>query len=193
MGKKKYADGIERLFNKSPVVNFDSLQRIIGNKSYAKLSLNNLIKKGSVMRLSKGCYTSHNDVSLAVFCFKPAYLGLESALSLHGLWDQETIPIIVTSKKVRQGKRIIDGKNFFIRRIKTNFVFGFSHHKEGDFYIPYSDIEKTFIDMVVFRKKISPEVLLKFRKKVNRKILRDYLKSYPKNIKNRVLKKLEIS
>lgn len=31
-----------------------------------------------------------------MFCFKPAYLGLQSALSHHRLCDQATVPIILT-------------------------------------------------------------------------------------------------
>ncbi len=192
MGKRKYLDKIEELLKKSPVVSFKSIQRIVGGKSgYAKIVINNLLKKDRVMHLAKGYYTIHKDISLAVFCFKPSYLGLQSALSFHGLWEQETIPIIITSRRVKPGLRAVDEMNIFIRRARKDLVFGFSHLKDGDFYIPYSDIEKTFIDLIVFKQRISPEVLSKICVKINKKVLAHYLKNYSVFTRKKVLKILE--
>ena len=154
MGKKKYSEEIEALFKKSPVVDSNSILRIIRSRKkvsqYNKQLIRNLLLAGKIRRLAKGCYTRHNDPSLAVFCFKPAYLGLQDALSMHNLWEQETIPIIITARKVRQGIRSIMGVNVLIRRIDKRYFFGYEHKNYGDFYFPVSDIEKTFIDMAYF-------------------------------------------
>src|SRR3989338_3028184 len=91
MGKQIYLDKIEAIFDKSPLVDFKSLERVIGkakNSNYAKLLVHNLVKKGKIKKIGKGVYTKHNEISLAVFSFKPAYLGLQSALSHYKIWEQ---------------------------------------------------------------------------------------------------------
>ena len=122
MGKVKHLPEVEALFEKSPGVSFDSAVKIIqgrkSKKQYAKQLIRNLLIRGKIKRLAKGWYTSRNDASLAVFCFQPAYLGLQDALSFHGITEQETIPVIVTTQKVRQGLRKVMGVNVLVRRIK---------------------------------------------------------------------------
>ena len=191
MGKEKYLSKIENLFKNSPVVNANSIARIIKSKKqvkqYNKQLIRNLILKRKINRLTKGCYTIHEDPNLSVFCFSPAYLGLQDALSLHNLWDQETVPVIVTTRKVRPGIRKILGTNVLIRRLNNKYFFGFDYYKQGSFYLSYSDIEKTFIDMVYFKERLTTETIKNFVKKINKKKLNSYLKIYPKKIKNKVL------
>ena len=121
MGKEKYQREIEALLKKSPVISFSSLARIVRKqkkvKQYQKQLIRNLLLKGKLKRLAKGCYTIHDNPALSVFCFKPSYLGLQDALSFHALWEQETIPIIITTRKIRSGIRKIMGMNVLIRRI----------------------------------------------------------------------------
>ena len=111
MGKQKYLKKIEELFKKSPVVEYSSVERIVReNKKkneYSTQLVRNLILKGKIRRLTKGRYTSHKNPEFIVFCFKPAYLGLQDALGFHNLWEQETIPIIITTRKIRSGIRNI--------------------------------------------------------------------------------------
>lgn len=194
MGKRKYLDEVEKLFIKSPVVSYDSIERIVRNKKkvrqYVKILVRNLLRQGKVKRLTKGYYTNRDEVSLAVFCFKPSYLGLQDALSFHDLWEQETTPIIITSNAVRQGIRKIFGVNAMIRRIDKKYIFGFEYCKDGDFYFPYSDIEKTFIDMIYFKQPLDEEVIDNFRKKIDRKKLKEYLKRYPDKLRKKVNKAL---
>ena len=193
MGKRKHLDRIEALFNKSPVVSFSSLKRIInvnGKTDYTKVLINNLTKQGKIKKITKGCYTKHNDNNLSVFCFKPAYLGLQAALSFHHLWEQETIPVIITTKKTRVGIRTALGGNILIRRISQKYFFGFEYYQEGDFYFPYSDIEKTLIDLVVFKEPLSSSTLKEIKKRIDRKKLLTYLKHYPPKTQNKVLELL---
>lgn len=194
MGKRKHLNLVEKLFAKSPVVTFSSLNRIITTKKkkkYAKLLVSNLLKQKKIKKLAKGCYTQCEDPSLAVFCFKPAYFGLQAALSYHQLWEQETIPIILTTKKVRKGLRKIIGMNVLIKTIDSKYFFGYDYFPEGHFYYPYSDLEKTFIDLIVFRQPVSPEILAKIKKKINLPKLNSYLQAYPLKIKTLVLGKLK--
>ncbi|MBU0894879.1 MAG: hypothetical protein KKF48_02515 [Nanoarchaeota archaeon] len=196
MGAEKYLKQIESLFSKSPVVSYSSIQRIVNHKKsvkgYAKRLVFELIKRGKVKRLTKGYYTKLNNSSLAVFCFQPAYLGLQDALSFHNFWEQETIPIIITTKKIRQGIRKVLGTNVLIRRIKKKYLFGIEYNQEGKIVLPYSDIEKTFIDMVYYNENINQEVIKEIRKRINRKKLKLYLKKYPKKIYNLINKKYNI-
>ena len=78
MGREKYLTNIKKLFEKSPVVSFSSIERIIQNKKrvkqYAKQLVRNLLLKGKIKRLCKGYYTTFDEPSLAVFCFKPGCL-----------------------------------------------------------------------------------------------------------------------
>jgi len=187
MGKQIHLEKIEALFEKSPVVDFKSIERIVGKSkksSYAKLLIYNLIKKGKIKKIGKGSYTQYNEISLAVFSFKPAYLGLQTALSHYGLWEQETIPVIITTKKVRRGIRSLMGGNVLLRNTDKKYFFGIDYIKEGEFYLPYSDLEKTFIDMIVFNQKIDEEALKNIKKRVNKQKLLNYLKRYHLNIKN---------
>jgi len=194
MGKQIYLDKIEAIFDKSPLVDFKSLERVIGkakNSNYAKLLVHNLVKKGKIKKIGKGVYTKHNEISLAVFSFKPAYLGLQSALSHYKIWEQETIPVIITTKKVRRGIRSLMDRNVLLRNIDKKYFFGVEYLEEGNFFLPYSDLEKTFIDMVFYNQKIDEEYLKKIRKKIDKQKLINYLKKYPLNIKERVRKILE--
>lgn len=194
MGKEKYLKSVENLFRKSPIVSYSSIQRIIkgnkGNSFYTKQLVRQLIFKGKIKKLAKGCYTSHNDSQLILFYLKPAYLGLQDALSLHGLWEQETVPIIVTVRKVRQGLRKVLGVNVLIRRIDKRYLFGFDYIQQGEIYYPYSDIEKTLIDMAYFNEKLGAEVINNIAKKIDADKLKLYLKKYPLRFQKKVLKLL---
>ncbi len=188
MGKIKYLDDIRKFFKKSPVVDIGSLKRFIKkkNKDYIYLVINNLLRKKEIKKITKGYYTIHEDPSLLVFCFKPSYLGLQNAMSFHNLWEQETVPIILTARNVRSGRREVFGANTIVRKIDKKYIFGFEYYNDGDFYFPYSDIEKTFIDMVYFRQFLDAEVISNFREKIDRKKLAEYLKKYPERFRKKV-------
>ena len=184
MGKVKRLPEVESLFKRSPVVSFNSVEKTLknGKKQYARHLIRNLLLKGKIRKLAKGWYTQGNDSSLAVFCFQPAYFGMQDALSFHKIWEQETIPIIITTKRVKQGIRKIMGGNVLVRRIKKEYFFGFESHEQNGMYLPYSDVEKTLIDMLYFRENISKDVLNCILKKIDTKKLGDYLKRYPKKL-----------
>lgn len=196
MGKEKYIKKIEQLFEKSPVVDYASITRIIRNqkkvKQYEKQIVHYLLKKGKIKRLAKGYYTRQEDPSLAVFCFQPAYLGLQDALSFHNLWEQETIPVIITARKIRPGIREILGENVLIRRMEKKYFFGEEYHLQGTIAVPYSDIEKSFLDMVYFKEKLSSDVLNELKRRVNQKKLKKYLRKYPRTFRRKILSLLKV-
>lgn len=195
MGKKKYTQDVENLFNKSPVVSAKSIERIVNKnkkvKQYTKQLIRNLILKGRIKRLTKGFYTSLDNISISVFCFKPAYLGLQDALSFHNLWEQETIPVIVTTRMIRVGIRSIMGSNVLIRRLAKKYFFGFDYYDHKNIYLPYSNIEKTLIDLAYFNERLNMEILDKIKKKIDVKKLKLYLKAYPKRFRDKALAMLK--
>ena len=191
MGKQKYQQAIGELLAKSPVISFASLQRLVTGKKkvkgYGKQLVHNLVRQGKLKPLAKGWYTTHDEASLAVYCFQPAYLGLQDAVSYHGFWEQETIPIILTTRKVRRGIRNVLGSNVLIRHLDTKYYFGMAPSADR-FAVPYSDTEKTLIDLVYFKQGISPAVQKEFKKKVDQKKLKKYLQPYPLSLRKKVLK-----
>ncbi len=190
MGKIKYINEIRRFFKESPVVDINSLKKFIRrkNKSYIYLLISNLLKKAEIKKITKGFYSVYEDPSLIVFCFKPSYLGLQNALSFHNLWEQETNPVVITTRNLRNGIRRVFDRNVIIRKIGKKYLFGFEYYKDGDFYFPYSDIEKTFIDMVYFRQPLDKEVINEIKKRINIGKLNLYLKKYPKRFRGKVNK-----
>jgi predicted transcriptional regulator of viral defense system len=190
MARIKYIKEVQKAFL-SPVVTTSSVSLVVkklgGSKKYASLLMKKLVEKNVIKRITKGYYTAYDDPSLLVLCLAPAYLGLQDALSLHGLWEQETIPVIITSRAIRQGIRKVFGHNVLVRRLNKKYLFGFDYFKHDSFYLPVSDIEKTFIDLVYFRQPISKELLRVFKKRINRGKLEQYLKRYPTRFRKRVL------
>lgn len=194
MGEVKYIAEIRKFFRESPVVDINSLKKFVTNKDkkYIYLLISNLLKKREIKRITKGYYTLYDDASLLVFCFKPSYLGLQNALSFHNLWEQETNPAIITTNNIRKGLRMVFGRNVIVKRINKKYMFGFEYYKypleDRDIYIPYSDMEKTFIDMVYFKQPLDEETIEEFRKKIDKRKLKDYLRVYPRYIKKRIKK-----
>src|SRR3989344_2264147 len=187
MGAVKHKNIIRTFFRQTPVADINSLKRKINGKSnYANLMLNQMVKKGEIYRLTRGFYSLHNDPTLAVFCFKPAYLGLQEALSVHNLWEQETNTIILTSKTVREGIRNIAGNKVILKRLPKELFFGIEYKQYGDFYLPVSDIEKTLLDLIYFQQPLAKEIIQKFRENINIKKLKKYLSCYDPRTKDKI-------
>lgn len=194
MGKEKYQKQIEELFKKSPIVDSRSIDRAVKNKKeskYTKQLIRNLLLKGKIKKLTKGFYTASDNPELIIFCLKPAYFGLQDALSFHNLWEQETVPVIITSRRVRQGIREVMGTNVLIRRIDKKYFFGFMHMKSANIYYPYSDIEKTLIDMVYFNEPLNGETIKAIKKRIDNKKLNEYLKQYSPKIRKLVFNAIQ--
>lgn len=156
--------------------------------------ISNLLKKKEISRITKGYYTIYDDVSLLVFCFKPSYLGLQNAMSFHNLWEQETNPVVITTNNIRRGLRKVFGRNALLKRAPGKYMFGYEYYKYSlenrEIYIPYSDIEKTFIDMVYFKQPLDEDAIIEFKKKIDKKKFKDYLRRYPKRFRERVMFRL---
>jgi len=176
----KYMRTVLESIKKAPVITRQELFRILAHagsgKEYRDLLLHNLLKKGIIKRIARGTYTAFNDVQLAGFAFKPFYYGLQDALSLLNLWEQETVPVIITTRSVRRGIRTFDGANYLVRHIDRRMFFGHELMKYGDFWIPVSDVEKTLIDFTYFNEPLPKEAAREIIEKIDRQKLMGYLR-----------------
>ncbi len=111
--------------SKNPYFTIWDAERILENKKYAYLALNILTKRKEIFRLAKGFYSKYDDPSLIVYYFKPAYIGLQDAMSYLNLWEQETATVIITVRKARIGSREIFGNRVLVKRISPKYFFGF--------------------------------------------------------------------
>ena len=162
-------------FRSWPVFTFKDVEKVVG-KSYAKLAIHNHLRSGKIIKMGKGVYSFHKDPVLAVFAYKPSYLGLEFALTFYDLWEQESIPVIITSRRVRVGIRQVSGENVLIRRIKPSGMFGYEVKQYYDFYIPISNFEKTLVDFIYYREPIPKTAFRAIYKRCDLDLVRGYLK-----------------
>lgn len=177
--KRKYKDKIKELLEDSPVFTNRDVNMVVKDRSYTDLFLHNLVEQGEAFRLTRGCYSWEEDPFLSVFCFRPAYLGLEFALTFYEIWDQETNPVIITPRKVRTGTRKVLGTNIVLRNIKQDYFFGIDYLKHDDFYLPVSNIEKTVLDFIYFNNIPTEEVWQKLLKEADQEKLLTYIERYP--------------
>lgn len=135
------------------------------SNEYLDQLLHNLVKQNKIIRITNGSYTFKKDLMVSGFAYSPFYYGLQEALSLRNLHEQETNPIIITKNKIKPGIKTIQGSNVLLRRIDCKYFFGFDFIKYYDMEIPVSDYEKTLIDFVYYNEPLSKEVINDLKKK----------------------------
>ncbi|MBI5226976.1 type IV toxin-antitoxin system AbiEi family antitoxin domain-containing protein [Candidatus Micrarchaeota archaeon] len=153
---------------------------------YTYVLINHLTKKGEIKKIKRGVYTFKSDLTVVGFAYSPFYYGLAEALSLRKLSDQEVNPIVITCRKVRTGTKNFLGNNYLVKKFDRKLFFGFEMIKYYDFWIPVSNLEKTLIDFVYFRQKLSKETIKELKKQLRNDVLKSYLKKVPKWVKVRV-------
>ncbi|PIN82780.1 hypothetical protein COV61_04960 [Candidatus Micrarchaeota archaeon CG11_big_fil_rev_8_21_14_0_20_47_5] len=182
----KYLKEFRERFAKREVFTSRDVKMYLGemgaSDEYVNLLLHNLVKRGEIKRIKKGAYTFSDEITCVGFAYSPFYYGLQDALSVHNLWEQEANPIVITPRRVRQGMRSFEGRNYLVRRIERKMFFGFGQKKCSGRVLPVSDMEKTLIDFFYFRERLSGEVVKEMKGKVKRKVLEEYLKRCPKRI-----------
>jgi predicted transcriptional regulator of viral defense system len=193
----KYIGYIRSHFNdpKFPVFTSQELNAVLGLKgissAYLKRLINYLINRGEIVRIRKGVYTFHDEITVVGFAFRPFYYGLENALTIMHLWEQGTNPIIITPNNVRRGIRKFGEGNYSVLRIRRDLFFGYDFVQSGGFWIPVSDYEKTLIDFIYFNHYLRKDVLKALRYRIDERRLVSYLKYYNKKIKQKVLQELK--
>lgn len=142
--------------------------------AYIRLFLHNMINKGRMYRLKKGLYTFSNEEAVTGFAFRPFYYGLEYALTIRGLWTQQSIPVIITKTLANPGPRQVLGTDVIIHRISNKAFFGFDYLMHSGIYVPVAEPEKILLDLSYFRKRIDRETLIKVKKEVNQDKMQEY-------------------
>ncbi|MEW5996402.1 MAG: hypothetical protein AB1657_02285 [Candidatus Micrarchaeota archaeon] len=182
----KYMEDFRRHFREAPAFTARDARVFLSGKGisgdYLRTLLRNLVKKGELKRISKGAYTFREEAAVAGFAFQPFYYGLEEALTLRKLWEQETNPVIITPRRVRSGVRSFLGTNIVVRRISRGMFFGFSMVRHYGMWLPVSDVEKTLIDFFHFRQHLPKEALAEMKKQIRKDVLEEYLKRCPKRL-----------
>ncbi len=185
------------IFKNKYIFSVNDIKRFLlyrgSNKNYYKIFLYNLLKENKINKIRYGYYSFYNDINLIGFSYNPFYYGLENALTILNIWEQQTNPIILTPLHVRTGLMNYDDRNYIVRRISREMFFGYTYIKYYDFYIPVSDTEKTLIDFIYYNERI-PEYLFDYLKEnASKKILKNYISRInKKEIKNKILKSLKI-
>ena len=186
----KYAGIVREAFKKNAVFSIKDLRILLDkngiSRPYSNLLTHNLLAKGELKRIAKGIYSFQDDVMVAGFAFSPFYYGLQEALSLRNLWEQETIPVILTPKRVRTGIRKIMGSNVLVRRIDRKMFFGFDMVKYYDLWLPVSTPEKTLIDFIYFKEHLPKQALEELKAKIDNKKLEQCLKRCSRKLKKKV-------
>jgi len=185
---------VRRHFREQPVFSIAELRRSLAKekigKGYSALLAHNLMRSGEINRVAKGFYSFQSDALVSGFAFSPFYYGLQEALSLRNLWEQETIPVILTPTKARPGLRKIMGGNALVRRIARKMFFGFDLVKYYDMWLPVSDAEKTLIDFVYFKEHLPAQALQEIKGKIDKKKLGTYLKKCGPMLAKKVREKM---
>ena len=148
--------------------------------------LHNLESRGEIERITKGIYTFHSDISVVGFAFRPFYYGLEYALYVHGFSEQGSNPVVITSRKVRNGIRKFRDRNYVVHRMAREHFLGYQLVKSGNFWVPVSDPEKTLIDMIYFRHYLPESLLKTLLNAAENKKIDAYLEGYEKRFADKV-------
>lgn len=179
MGKKVHIDGLRAFAKGTPAFRARDAELLVGDRGYALLMLHQLAKRGEIHRVTRGWYSVEADPVVSVFALAPAYLGLQDALSIRGLWEQETNAVVVTAGKAVPGERLVAGSRIIVHRIKPEYFFGFDQVPYGSYAVPVSDLEKTLIDLAYFREVPGKDVFRGLLKAADQKRLARYLRRYP--------------
>ncbi|MCX6804155.1 MAG: hypothetical protein NTY48_06350 [Candidatus Diapherotrites archaeon] len=161
------------------------------SKNYVSLFLNKLVAKGKIIRLTRGIYSFSRKIDFVEKAIFPSYHGLQDALSLHGLWGQQTIPVIITPRKFRSGERTVAGGKVLVRRINRRMFFGYESIPQFDFWVTVSDLEKTLIDFAYYNEPLSEEILVEIKKRIKKEKFVRYLKQSTKNLRNKIKKRFD--
>jgi len=190
-----YAKRLEQEFGKKLVFSKSDAKKLFYkdkiSNGYLDLLLCNLVKQDKLIRIRNGSYSFNRDIMVSGFAYSPFYYGLEEALSLRNLHEQETNPIIITVNKVKPGLKQVQGNNILLKRISCKYFFGFEFISYYGIDIPVSDYEKTLIDFAYYNEPLSEDAKDELLKRINKNKLNSYLSRYQEKTRQKVLSKIK--
>ena len=161
---KKIIDLVEKL----PIVRVENLGISGIKKGYLRVILSRKSKKGELIRLKKGVYTSKKFVEnskskgeysdflefLASEIYAPSYLSLDYILYKNNILTE--IPEIFTLM-TKNKTAVFSNKfgNFFYHKIKDSLFLGFDVAKKNNFLIYRATKIKALFDFLYLRKNLS--------------------------------------
>ncbi len=131
-------------FLKSPTIRFNDIAKRTANREYAWILVHRLVKEGKLKRITKGVYTTSDDIfSIASNIYYPSYISFLAASYLNGF--TEAIPRTV-SIATAKGHKPVEFAGYLIDFVRLDSIWGY--HKEGSGGHTYfiADVEKLMID-----------------------------------------------
>ena len=174
----KYETAFLQFFSKQNIFTTNDARRFLiglgASEPYIRLLLHNMVKSGKIHRIKKGIYAASRNEAVVGFGFRPFYYGLQYALTIRKLWTQQSVPVVITTKKANPGVRYVMGIKTILHRISKNGFFGFEYINYGGIFVPVSDPEKTLLDFIYYGVNLDPETLSELRTKTDETKLRQY-------------------
>jgi len=166
-----------------PVIHFNEIVRRVKSNEYAKLFIHRMIKQGKIKRVTKGIYTTSNDIfTIASNIHYPGYISFLSASYRFGF--TETIPrliSVVTSKKHKS----IEFSGYTIEFISMKSPWGYHKEGKGTDVSFVADVEKLMLDAFLKPKSMGNfeeiEILFRRSEKINVEKICSYLKKLNSN------------
>jgi predicted transcriptional regulator of viral defense system len=158
--------------------------------------LTDLVKKGHIMRLSRGIYTNQFDTMDAYYVFQQTHkrciFSHQSALYLNQLISKMPLQTEVTVYKGYNASRI-NSKNRVYTTEKKYYELGMIEKQtQFNHFVKTYDMERTLCDMIKRRNEIDSDILKKAFRSYMKEGSRDIakLKQYAKELK--VIKEIDI-
>ncbi|MFH0755564.1 MAG: hypothetical protein V1910_02775 [bacterium] len=198
--RNDYKSKIKRIIyltERLPYFQLDDLVGIESNKNYLKILLSRYKKKGKIISLKKGVYTTKEYIDniqksdkfsfysefISGILYKQSYLSLDYVLYKHNILTE--IPVnftLITKNKTAYFSNSFG--NFFYHKIKNNLFCGFEILQKGDFIIYEATKAKALFDFLylrknlIFDKKTAKELRLNLKmfNLLNKKELIKYIK-----------------
>ncbi len=169
--------------SKKGVFRIEDIMRLTGlTQSQVYNTIKQMKSKGLIHTIKRGIYildeNSTEDFLTLTQAYAPSYIGLWSALSYWGLYDQvPTVVHLVTTHQRRETSQVR------LHIIEPNLFRGYVD--EG---FPISSVEKTIFDMLWFNQ--STEIVREIvnKEKVDSKKVRAFLKHVPSLRKKKIMK-----
>ena len=150
------------------------------SRTYTQVTLSRMSKRRSLYQVAKGVFSVRNNVEVAGFAFSPFYYGGVSALMIRDLIDDQVLLEIMTTKTVRKSRvKVFGGSaNVLLHHIPDRYYFGFDEIMYGGLKVPVSNAEKTLIDLLYFKIRLSEDDYLRLVASIDRKRLAMYLRKF---------------
>lgn len=178
-----------------PYFSFSDIRKIAGMEDASlKVSLSRIVKRGELIRLSKGIYAvdafKMDWEQFAGETYSPSYISFESALARYNILSQQPASIILAT--TRRGKIMeLKEKTIIYRHIMPRLFWGYEREENRLIAEP----EKAFLDLAYLSlngyAKFDPEEMnLNF---LNKKKTKIYLKKFNSTRLSRLMEKIDIN